>query len=245
MGLPGSQVGIIDAPDGVGATGDYMSKKFGALAGAILIVASSAATQAQALVFTNRAAFEAAVTGEANIGFNVAGAGSATGHGSLLTLSGVTFSAEQIFQIDSAASAFSAGAAYSSDYLEWQGNSPQTLMTISFAAPVTAVGFDFMEIYSISTQFTIIADGITTVRTSGASPSFFGITSGSAFTSLSVSVPRANAAAANGAAFPTLDNLTFVTSTVVPEPATWAMMIAGFGLAGAALRRRTASATAY
>ena len=78
MGLPGSQVGIIDAPDGVGATGDYMSKKFGALAGAILIVASSAATQAQALVFTNRAAFEAAVTGEANIGFNVAGAGSAT-----------------------------------------------------------------------------------------------------------------------------------------------------------------------
>lgn len=27
--------------------------------------------------------------------------------------------------------------------------------------------------------------------------------------------------------------------TAVPEPATWAMMIAGFGLAGAALRRRT------
>ncbi len=29
-------------------------------------------------------------------------------------------------------------------------------------------------------------------------------------------------------------------SYAVPEPATWAMMIAGFGLAGAALRRRTA-----
>ena len=30
----------------------------------------------------------------------------------------------------------------------------------------------------------------------------------------------------------------------VPEPTTWTMMIAGFGLAGAALRRRTARATA-
>lgn len=30
-----------------------------------------------------------------------------------------------------------------------------------------------------------------------------------------------------------------VTITAVPEPATWAIMIAGFGLAGAALRRRT------
>jgi hypothetical protein len=33
-----------------------------------------------------------------------------------------------------------------------------------------------------------------------------------------------------------------VTITAVPEPATWAMMITGFGLAGAALRRRRALA---
>ena len=31
----------------------------------------------------------------------------------------------------------------------------------------------------------------------------------------------------------------------VPEPATWAMMIAGFGLAGAAMRRRERSAAAH
>lgn len=36
--------------------------------------------------------------------------------------------------------------------------------------------------------------------------------------------------------------LTFGTSGVVPEPATWAMLIAGFGLVGAAARRRRASA---
>ena len=31
-------------------------------------------------------------------------------------------------------------------------------------------------------------------------------------------------------------------SLTVPEPASWAMLIAGFGLTGAALRRRTATA---
>lgn len=39
-----------------------------------------------------------------------------------------------------------------------------------------------------------------------------------------------------------VDNLTFgpaVTSGAVPEPATWAMMIAGFGLVGGAMRRRS------
>jgi hypothetical protein len=34
--------------------------------------------------------------------------------------------------------------------------------------------------------------------------------------------------------------LTYQLTTVVPEPATWATMIGGFGLAGAALRRRRA-----
>lgn len=35
-----------------------------------------------------------------------------------------------------------------------------------------------------------------------------------------------------------LDDVVFSTDNVVPEPATWAMMIAGFGLAGAVSRRR-------
>ena len=38
-----------------------------------------------------------------------------------------------------------------------------------------------------------------------------------------------------------VDNVS-VTDGGVPEPATWAMMIAGFGLAGATLRRRTVTA---
>ena len=35
-----------------------------------------------------------------------------------------------------------------------------------------------------------------------------------------------------------LDNVTFGNTGAVPEPATWAMMIAGFGMIGFALRRR-------
>jgi hypothetical protein len=40
---------------------------------------------------------------------------------------------------------------------------------------------------------------------------------------------------------PLLDNV-LVTQGVIPEPATWAMLIAGFGLVGTAMRRRRASA---
>lgn len=39
------------------------------------------------------------------------------------------------------------------------------------------------------------------------------------------------------------DNLTFTTNAV-PEPASWAMLMTGFGLAGAALRRRRAALAA-
>ena len=46
-------------------------------------------------------------------------------------------------------------------------------------------------------------------------------------------------AAAVGQDFIAFDNLTFVTAgAAVPEPASWALMIAGFGGVGAALRRR-------
>ncbi|NNM77224.1 PEPxxWA-CTERM sorting domain-containing protein [Sphingomonas sp. ID1715] len=43
---------------------------------------------------------------------------------------------------------------------------------------------------------------------------------------------------------PVVDNLRLDVNAAVPEPASWALMIAGFGLAGAALRRRTLVALA-
>ncbi|QMW24588.1 PEP-CTERM sorting domain-containing protein [Sandaracinobacteroides saxicola] len=48
---------------------------------------------------------------------------------------------------------------------------------------------------------------------------------------------------AGGANFVGYDNITFGSATPgIPEPATWAMMIIGFGMVGSALRRRTAVA---
>ena len=37
---------------------------------------------------------------------------------------------------------------------------------------------------------------------------------------------------------PSAESLGFVTLSAAPEPASWAMMVSGFGLAGAAMRRR-------
>lgn len=41
-----------------------------------------------------------------------------------------------------------------------------------------------------------------------------------------------------------LDNLVLTADRAVPEPATWAMMVGGFGLVGAAVRRRTPASLA-
>jgi PEP-CTERM motif len=43
---------------------------------------------------------------------------------------------------------------------------------------------------------------------------------------------------------PAITNLTFNASTAVPEPGSWVMLIAGFGLVGAAARRRAAALAA-
>ena len=47
---------------------------------------------------------------------------------------------------------------------------------------------------------------------------------------------------ANGRDSTRLDNVVLTASAAVPEPATWAMMIAGFGLSGALMRRRSVRA---
>ncbi|MEN9932209.1 MAG: hypothetical protein RIS17_782, partial [Pseudomonadota bacterium] len=47
----------------------------------------------------------------------------------------------------------------------------------------------------------------------------------------------------NDSAGPILDNVS-VSSTVVPEPGTWMMLVAGFGLVGLASRRRRKSVAA-
>ncbi len=94
----------------------------------------------------------------------------------------------------------------------------------------------------------------------GAAPNAFGLFWDGGFVSIDFDVPAfdygtfSTVLSATGAAtdlgfifyhepsFWLLDNISLVSADgVVPEPATWGMMIAGFGLVGSALRRRRAA----
>ncbi|WP_293403470.1 PEPxxWA-CTERM sorting domain-containing protein [Phenylobacterium sp.] len=66
--------------------------------------------------------------------------------------------------------------------------------------------------------------------------SYFGFTDAQGFNSITISRPGSDAWG--------VDNVTYGVGSAVPEPATWAMMITGFGLAGTALRRRRSLALA-
>ena len=69
-------------------------------------------------------------------------------------------------------------------------------------------------------------------------PNFLGFVSDTAFTTVTFFNPLGGG---NNDQFG-LDNLTTSGGGAIPEPGTWALMIGGFGLAGAALRRRQAAA---
>ena len=119
-------------------------------------------------------------------------------------------------------------------YSNQQGNvSP---ITFAFASPTDAFAFNWgaadtawtVELFAGATS---IATYALTATFSNNDKQYFGFT-GNGITSVTLS---------NGGSFDWvfIDNLTFgAAGAVVPEPATWAMMIGGFGFAGGALRRR-------
>jgi hypothetical protein len=69
--------------------------------------------------------------------------------------------------------------------------------------------------------------------------SYFGIVDTTSFTSVSiVNTSQPGQADAWG-----IDDISYNTS-LVPEPATWAMLVMGFGFVGATMRRRTSAVSA-
>lgn len=100
---------------------------------------------------------------------------------------------------------------------------------LTFDAPVTAFGGEFGSGSVGFVQFLVGADKINDRAL--ALGGFLGFISDTAFTELRITAPRFSGAAIQ------YDNLTF-SSAAVPEPASWAMMIAGFAAVGAAARRR-------
>lgn len=100
-----------------------------------------------------------------------------------------------------------------------------------FGPTITAFGADLSGFNGTDGSWTV------TVRSAGGDEGsfvlgtggFFGMTSTVAITEIYFDKPDTGG---------TIDNVAFSAAGVVPEPGTWALMIAGFGLAGAALRRR-------
>jgi hypothetical protein len=114
-------------------------------------------------------------------------------------------------------------------------------VTFTFAAPVTAFSIDLMT-GPLGSTITIAGAGFSTAVVTPSdvrTRTFFGLTSTTGLNSFTMrtvskfSIPDG--------AIGMFDNFTIASAAdvaPVPEPASWALMIAGFGLAGSALRRR-------
>lgn len=130
------------------------------------------------------------------------------------------------------------------DYLSVLGGGA---VTLTFAAPIKAFAFDWgsLDIYN---HLTISGVGFSAFTVSpGASPIGNTLANGgqSGVNTNGMLVVTGNAGEkfksitlASGTNSMEVDNL----AVAVPEPATWALMIGGFGMAGGMLRRRRAAA---
>jgi hypothetical protein len=229
-----------------------MSFKLSAVA---LIAVAFMGAPASAAVFTDRASFLAAttITQTATFEGRVPDGFGATYYGDLAGYAGVFFAAHDIY-IDAhdyfPPGFLAADAAYGSDYLEWASELTLTFLDLATFddASVVAVGFDFMEERGYPATFTIKAGGVTTMISPGLTDaaSFFGFTSATPFDSLTISMTGRSPDIY--ALRPTLDNVSYrlaaAPSPGVPEPGAWALMILGFGSAGAMLRRRRMAVSA-
>ena len=127
---------------------------------------------------------------------------------------------------------FGVSAAYSGDatyhlsnYLEWQVGG---VLKITLAGPVTSIAFDFGDVGSGPAGKFEVAIGSSIYSATGIQDQygFFGIVSDTSFNTITIS---------SNLSYASIDNLRVAA---VPEPETYAMLLAGLGLVGALARRR-------
>ena len=220
-----------------------MKMVFNAIGMASVAATLAFASSASATVYNSRATFLTALSSSSTVTFdNLAPNGGVTPYGTTAIIEGVTFVDTEVNLVDAnfALGAFPSSIQYGSDYLEWEGSDPSVL-TITLPSLYTAVGFDFTELRGRAAPFTFVVDGVSTTVNGTMPIQFFGYTSATAFSTLTISLPFQSGFDIGN--YGSIDNFTYGNvggGGVVPEPATWAMMIIGFGAAGSMIRRRKA-----
>jgi hypothetical protein len=233
---------------------------------AALVLGAVAAAPANAAptVYGSLAAFSAATTGVSTTDFE----GQPAGTGTWLFAGGnvpYAFPGLTISQTPNPASiywnAFRNDPAVTPYYYNWGTgdviNTPYGgTLTITFNTAVTAFSVDLGSFYDdglsstpAGAPSTLYGKDVTVGTAQGSflvdlnssqTLKFFGVTSDTAFTSFTITGIGTDATAST-----VLDNVRFgsASAAAVPEPATWAMMIVGFGMVGAGMRRRQAKTT--
>ena len=207
--------------------GELMMKVFyKAAMASMLAIAVAGTASAATTMYTDRAAFEAAAGALTTEDFSGAPSSAFTYgvHGGTVAIAG-------------GASSY---AVNGTDYLDTDiaGTpiDPGTL-TITFTSAITAFGADFFSLNN-NVPRTYLNVGGTEFNPLPDSPAFLGFISDTGFTTVTFFNPLDGG---NDDHFG-LDNLSYGAA---PEPASWAMMLGGFGAIGGAMRSRRKAAVSF
>ncbi len=152
-----------------------------------------------------------------------------------LNLGGAAFTSDgTMFVIDPSyyGSPYPGGGFLTSDY-----NSPTDTITVGLPAGVTSGSFDFGGLFSGSFSGQMIVNGVTTDFSTTASIQD-GFLDHIAFSS-ATPIGNVTLLLPDAPGYNAIDNFSYtITTTAVPEPATWAMMMVGFAALGFAAARR-------
>jgi len=229
-----------------------MRKQLSVAAAALLVAPWSIEARAGTVALTNQAQFQANVSSGVVGGFAgvptpnpdpYLGGGSYGGYNPLsgyAALQGVSFNTPNLGGVVNVntggyygANDFTVPYAVNSVY---QPGSGPDVVSIVLPAPVTAFALGFNTLFASTTATFTLSNGFTTSVANTAtigSYDFLGFLSTTPFQTVTLSVPSQQSWVIPGYGYG--------VATGVPEPATWALMLTGFGGLGFCARRRRAA----
>ncbi len=195
-----------------------MTRIFTPIAAATLAAMTIAGTASAATIFTDRASWLAAVSGVTTTDFEENGAGLYTSYGSTYSGVGFTISGSGLFTVDPGFAAYYDWN--SGDVLDFETNSGSIAAGANF-------GFDYGNPAGFFGSGSVTIGGNSYTLIGQPTFNFFGVVGATGPVTIDFS-----------GGLGIVDNFSVATGGAVPEPTTWAMLIAGFGLTGAIMRRR-------